>query len=376
MTGSRIFSVVLLCVVAMSSPAVAQRPQSSTSGVSFVRTAIIKGGEMASVTGTDFDVAQGLSVVSHFPKPQLSGTVSPARVPADHVPVAAGNEIVSSTFFGFLGLTHRDQRLSGTGVYTNTQFNIEPPDQGLAVGSGFVVEPVNNVIAVYSATDGALKAGPEPLNQFFGLAPAIVRSTPLVFGPDLSDPRAYFDSDTGHFFITEVEIDRDPSTGALASVSQIFIAVSQTNDPTGSWNIFKLDVSNDGDSIFGACPCFGDQPLIGADKNGFYINGKKFSMHDDPMLRVRVGSMQHWRIVNSTSEVHPFHIHQIHFLAYAENGIQSDSPEWLDTVNVPYGGTVDLIMDFTDPIIRGVSLFHCHLLSHEDKGMMAKILFE
>jgi len=37
---------------------------------------------------------------------------------------------------------------------------------------------------------------------------------------------------------------------------------------------------------------------------------------------------------------------------------------------------LDLIMDFTDPIIRGVSVFHCHLLKHEDKGMMAKILFE
>jgi suppressor of ftsI len=113
------------------------------------------------------------------------------------------------------------------------------------------------------------------------------------------------------------------------------------------------------------------------DKSGFYINGRKFSMDDQPMLRVRVGSMQHWRIVNSTREVHPFHIHQIHFLAYAENGVQSDFPEWLDTVNVPYSnGSVDLIMDFTDPIIRGVSVFHCHLLSHEDKGMMAKILFE
>jgi FtsP/CotA-like multicopper oxidase with cupredoxin domain len=113
------------------------------------------------------------------------------------------------------------------------------------------------------------------------------------------------------------------------------------------------------------------------DKGGFYINGKKFSMDDDPMLRVRVGSMQRWRIVNSTNEVHPFHIHQVHFLAYAENGVQSNSPEWLDTVNVPAGnGTVDLVMDFTDPIIRGMSLFHCHLLSHEDKGMMAKILFE
>jgi len=112
------------------------------------------------------------------------------------------------------------------------------------------------------------------------------------------------------------------------------------------------------------------------DKNGFYINGRKSSMDDGPMLRVQVGSMQHWRIENSTDEVHPFHIHQIHFLAYAENGIQSDSPEWQDTVNVPYRGTVDLIMDFADPIIRGMSLFHCHILSHEDNGMMAKVLFE
>jgi FtsP/CotA-like multicopper oxidase with cupredoxin domain len=113
------------------------------------------------------------------------------------------------------------------------------------------------------------------------------------------------------------------------------------------------------------------------DKSGFYINGHKFSMHDAPMLRVQVGSMQHWRIVNATNELHPFHIHQVHFLAYAENGVRLDTPEWLDTVNVPYGnGSVGLIMDFTDPIIRGMSLFHCHLLSHEDKGMMAKILFE
>jgi FtsP/CotA-like multicopper oxidase with cupredoxin domain len=113
------------------------------------------------------------------------------------------------------------------------------------------------------------------------------------------------------------------------------------------------------------------------DKKGFYINGQKFSMTDGPMLHVKIGSMQHWRIINATSELHPFHIHQIHFLAFAENGVRMDSPEWLDTVNVPYGnGTVDLIMDFTDPIIKGMSLFHCHLLSHEDKGMMAKILFE
>ena len=87
--------------------------------------------------------------------------------------------------------------------------------------------------------------------------------------------------------------------------------------------------------------------------------------------------MQHWRIINATNELHPFHIHQVHFLAYEENGAKSTSPEWLDTVNVPYkNGSVDVIMDFTDPMIKGMSLFHCHLLTHEDKGMMAKILFE
>lgn len=111
------------------------------------------------------------------------------------------------------------------------------------------------------------------------------------------------------------------------------------------------------------------------DKQGFYINGQKFEMNAGPMLTVDVGSLQHWRVVNSTKEVHPFHIHQVHFLPYAVKGNAVKDPAWVDTVNVPYGSSVDLVMDFTDPIIRGMSLFHCHLLKHEDKGMMAKILF-
>lgn len=111
------------------------------------------------------------------------------------------------------------------------------------------------------------------------------------------------------------------------------------------------------------------------DKEGFYINGRKFEMDDGPMLTVDVGSLHHWRVVNATREAHPFHIHQVHFLPYAVGEKTVQDPVWLDTVNVPYGSSIDLVMDFTDPIIRGMSLFHCHLLSHEDKGMMAKILF-
>jgi suppressor of ftsI len=112
------------------------------------------------------------------------------------------------------------------------------------------------------------------------------------------------------------------------------------------------------------------------DKKGFYINGKKYGPMDAPMTSVTVGTYRHWKVVNNTKEVHPFHIHQVHFLVYAQNGERLAHPVWLDTVNVPVNGNIDLMMDFTDPIIRGVSLFHCHLLNHEDKGMMAKILFK
>ena len=112
------------------------------------------------------------------------------------------------------------------------------------------------------------------------------------------------------------------------------------------------------------------------DKNGFYVNGQKYEPDAAPMTRARVGTYQHWRIRNASAELHPMHIHQVHFLAFAENGKRLENPVWLDTVNVPVGGTVDVVMDFTNPVIKGMSLFHCHLLNHEDKGMMAKILFE
>jgi suppressor of ftsI len=112
------------------------------------------------------------------------------------------------------------------------------------------------------------------------------------------------------------------------------------------------------------------------DKQGFYINSQKYEPSAEPMVRVHIGTYQHWRIVNDTREIHPMHIHQVHFLAFATNHTSMRNPLWLDTVNVPVNGSVDVVMDFTNPVIRGLSVFHCHLLNHEDKGMMAKILFE
>jgi FtsP/CotA-like multicopper oxidase with cupredoxin domain len=130
----------------------------------------------------------------------------------------------------------------------------------------------------------------------------------------------------------------------------------------------------DVESLKKAAPDF--TVIFTEDANGFYINGRKFAMDASPMTSARIGTYQHWRILNRTGELHPFHVHQVHFLAYAENGVPVAHPEWLDTVNVPFGGSVDVILDFTDPVIKGMAVFHCHLLNHEDKGMMAKILFK
>ncbi len=91
-------------------------------------------------------------------------------------------------------------------------------------------------------------------------------------------------------------------------------------------------------------------------------------------MRLKVGTFQHWRIVNATKGLHAMHIHQVHFLQYAENDNRVADRLWLDTVNIFFGGFVDVIMDFTDPVIKGMSGFHCHLLNHEDNGMIAKIL--
>src|SRR5258706_468545 len=104
------------------------------------------------------------------------------------------------------------------------------------------------------------------------------------------------------------------------------------------------------------------------DKNGFYINGEKFAVDAAPMVRAKIGSYQHWRIVNASGELHPMHIHQVHFLPYAENEKPIANPVWLDTVNVPYGGDVDVIIDLYHPVVRGMSVLLYPFLNHPDKS--------
>ena len=106
---------------------------------------------------------------------------------------------------------------------------------------------------------------------------------------------------------------------------------------------------------------------------------KMFTMSSPPAVVTKVGAVEDWTIANHAGEVHTFHIHQIHFLFLEVNGKKLTNPEWRDTVIVPaWDGvgpypTVKLRMDFRDPRIAGTFVFHCHILDHEDGGMMAKI---
>ncbi len=110
----------------------------------------------------------------------------------------------------------------------------------------------------------------------------------------------------------------------------------------------------------------------------FFIDGKAFSMQEPPAVVVHVGTIEEWHIHNLTEEVHDFHIHQVHFLVEEIDGVKLAHPYWADSQLIPHRnhgkpGTLTLLMDFRDPIIKGTFVFHCHILDHEDRGMMAKI---
>jgi hypothetical protein len=196
------------------------------------------------------------------------------RVPADHTPKPTPNSVVTDgTAPGFSGLTHAEQRLADNG----NQFSLVPPDQALCVGNGFVLESINTALRAYH-TDGSPASGVIAINPFFNLASEIIRSNPPVFGDFTSDPKCYYDAPTGHWFVTILQADVDPATGNFTGPTHVEIAVSQTNDPTGHWNLFSIDTTDGDGSLPGHpnCPCLGDQPLIGADANGFYVSTNEF----------------------------------------------------------------------------------------------------
>jgi FtsP/CotA-like multicopper oxidase with cupredoxin domain len=107
-------------------------------------------------------------------------------------------------------------------------------------------------------------------------------------------------------------------------------------------------------------------------EDSFYIDGKQFDP-DRVDTRVRLGAVELWTIRNDSDELHDFHIHQGGFQLVEVNGKPQPLDGYYDTVNVPTRGEIKIIVPFTDSTMVGKFVYHCHLLSHEDKGMMATI---
>lgn len=204
---------------------------------------------------------------------------APSHVPAVNVPRVNGLPVAADPASKVIeGLTLKDQRDSNGG----NSFSLEPPDQALCVGPTMVIEGVNNVFATYSRA-GTKKSGPQSYSPFWSKLPEIDRTkTPPVYGPFFSDPKCYYDPELGRFFMTELHLGTNPTTGDFTGDSFVNIAVSKTGTPSvsrGDWYMYELNVRNDGTQgtpSHPGCPCLGDQPLIGADRYGFFVSTNEF----------------------------------------------------------------------------------------------------
>ena len=104
---------------------------------------------------------------------------------------------------------------------------------------------------------------------------------------------------------------------------------------------------------------------------------------EPPAITTTQGAVEDWTIENRAHEVHEFHIHQIHFQLLAVNGvpIPPEKRQWYDTYQVDYARhnkippypSITVRMDFRGADV-GEFVYHCHILDHEDDGMMANIL--
>jgi len=131
-----------------------------------------------------------------------------------------------------------------------------------------------------------------------------------------------------------------------------------------------------------ALPVTGKRRIVyteNADGTKFYINGKSFRA-DRIDVDVKLGDVEEWTIVNNTDERHTFHIHQTDFLVESTGGNPLETTGMRDNVDLPYRdpkarkpSEVWVKIPFTNPVIVGKFPFHCHILEHEDGGMMLNL---
>lgn len=230
--------------------------------------------------------------------------------------------------------------------------------------------------------DGVPVTG-DPTTTTIDLPPA-GRAEFIVTGPPTGTSATFitagFDTGpVGNANNSQVLANVVPTTGAVSS-SPIVIPAAPVPPSTQRFSgLAAIKPTTQRKLYFAEAP-LGTNPPV-----NFFIavdgqQPKLFSPTEPPAIVTKVGAVEDWTIENRTGEEHAFHMHQIHFLVTAIDGIPVPNPTLQDTVNVPFwSGTgpfhkVTVRMDFRDPNIAGTFVFHCHVLFHEDGGMMGKIV--
>src|SRR3954453_6888900 len=221
---------------------------------------------------------------------------------------------------GFEGLNFYQQRYARGG----NQFSVEPPDQALCVGNGFVLEAVNDVLNVFNTSGQSVLpdntatniVGGFPrnvnhavdLNSFYGYAPAINRTTG-VRAQNITDPTCIYDAATQRFYLLVLTLETFPN-GAFTHVNHLDLAVSQTSNPTGGWNIYKIDVTNDGSNIGGVNPgpYLGDYPHIGADANGIYLTTNAYPWNSNGFAGAQIYALSKAQLAAGAPGINVVHI--------------------------------------------------------------------
>ncbi|MFL5588228.1 MAG: hypothetical protein ACJ8DI_11300 [Ktedonobacteraceae bacterium] len=200
------------------------------------------------------------------------------------IPTSAGSQLAGNAgalLQNFNGTSSLDSEKTNFGA------EFEPPDQGLCVGNGFVVEPVNSAYNIYR-TNGTKIAGPFNVNRLFNDG----------FKQFTSDPRCFYDKTTNTWFAVILFISSNSKVG------RIDLSVNPTGDPTTPWTTYRINTTDPGNP---GCPCFGDQPLLGIDQDNIYVSTNEFSILGPQFNGAQIYAISKSELVGLARSVHFVH---------------------------------------------------------------------
>lgn len=229
---------------------------------------------------------RGARRIPRSPAPAALSVASPPPLSGSALSAGPG-----SLLSNFNGVGSRDSAL------TNFGLEFEPPDQGLCVGNGYVLEMVNSAYTVYTPA-GKMVTGPFNVNGPFG--EGLTEFT--------SDPRCYYEAATHTWYATILAINRE------STASFLDVAVNTSGDPRTVWTDYRIDTTDLGAQSgprHKGCPCLGDQPTLGIDQHNLYITTNEFSLAGEQFNGAQVYALAKKDLLPLSSTVHLVHFDKL-----------------------------------------------------------------